>query len=107
MTRIVNPEPVKLSPGTRRRIAILFEPEHVAEATRRMETECGANLPGCQGLDARGVERLRYAALKLSEGSLTKLQRAIVLAQRDWRDLLVAADFADDVKAHTRWLPGR
>lgn len=30
---------------------------------------------------------------------------AIALANLDWRDLLVAAGFADDIHAHARWRP--
>jgi hypothetical protein len=96
---------MKLSPGTRKRIAILFEAQDVAEATRRIETECGTNLAGWGSCDARGLERIRYAALKLSDGSLAKLAEAIALAQLDWRDALVASEFADDTEAHTHWLP--
>jgi hypothetical protein len=48
---------------------------------------------------------VRFAALKLSEGRLDRLEEAIKLAQTDWRDLLVAAGFAHDVEAHLNWLP--
>jgi hypothetical protein len=50
-----------------------------------------------------GWERLRVAALRLCRGELGKLKQAIGLARGDWRDLLVAAGFADDVHAHERW----
>jgi hypothetical protein len=33
------------------------------------------------------------------------LQKAIDLAKIDWRDVLVAADFASDLTAHTSWWP--
>jgi hypothetical protein len=33
------------------------------------------------------------------------LKQAIELGRRDWRDLLVDADFADDVHAHEHWTP--
>jgi hypothetical protein len=39
----------------------------------------------------------------LSEGSLGKLCAAVKLAKTDWRDLLVAAGFADSVDAHKNW----
>ena len=48
-----------------------------------------------------------FAALKLSGGDLGELRSAIRLAKADWRDLLVAAGFAEDVGAHKRWLPER
>ena len=52
-------------------------------------------------------ERLRFAALRLSHGDLRALAEAITLGQTDWRDLLVAADFADDIHAHEKWAPQR
>jgi hypothetical protein len=51
-----------------------------------------------------GLERVRFAALKLSEGNMEKLHRAVKLAKADWRDLLVAAGFADSVHAHKHWV---
>jgi hypothetical protein len=48
-------------------------------------------------------ERLRFAALRVSGGDLRKLHRAIEMP--DWRDLLVAAGFAEDVRAHESWTP--
>lgn len=92
-----------LSPETALLVSILFEPELVSEAVSLLEERCGTNLPFLSGLDSRQLERYRFAALKLSEGNLSKLQSAIALAQLDWRDLLVNAEFADDVIAHERW----
>jgi hypothetical protein len=51
------------------------------------------------------LERFRFSALKLSGGKLDKLRQAVELAQQDWRDLLMAAGFGDDVTEHERWLP--
>jgi len=52
-----------------------------------------------------GLERFRFAALKLSRGRMDKLADAVRLANKDWRDLLVAAGFADSVDAHKDWKP--
>ncbi len=52
-------------------------------------------------------ERFRFAALRLSNGDLRKLEQAVELAKRDWRDLLMAAGFGEDVTAHERWRPTR
>jgi hypothetical protein len=43
------------------------------------------------------------SALKLSGGRMDKLREAVKLANTDWRDLLVAAGFADSVDAHKHW----
>ncbi len=96
---------MNLSPETQRRLEILFREEHRAEAARLLAEECGNNLPFLEKLDERGLERVRFAALKLSEGDLTKLRRAVEVAKEDWRDLLVAAGFGHDTRAHEQWFP--
>ena len=49
------------------------------------------------------MERIRFAAIKLSQGNINKLLRAIDEARMDWRDLFMAADFGYDVNAHEKW----
>jgi hypothetical protein len=51
------------------------------------------------------LERIRFSVLELSGGNIDKLKRAITLAQKDWRDILVAAGFANDPLAHKTWNP--
>lgn len=94
----------ELSPETQRRLDALFAPEQRQEATRLLTGQCGNNIPFCERHDARQMERIRFAVLKLSGGDIEKLRRAIQQAQADWRDALVAAGFGHDVLAHTRWL---
>jgi hypothetical protein len=90
-----------LSPQTQERIDLLFKEKiDREEVARLLIEECGNNLPFLQDLDEHGLERFRFAVLKLSEGDLAKLKSALNLAKTDWRDLLVAADFAQDIKAH-------
>jgi len=48
-------------------------------------------------------ERIRFAALKVSNGSMEQLMDAVILAQSNWRDLLMWADFVHDVNAHNKW----
>lgn len=96
---------VPLSPETRRRLEAMFAPDERAAAAEMLVNECGGNLPLLAKLDMYELERFRFAALKLSEGQLDSLQRAVGLAKEDWRDLLVSAGFGSDVKAHQRWRP--
>jgi len=98
---------VDLSPLTKRHVAALFTPADVAEAEQLLAHECAENLLLVSDPTPSGLERLHFAALQLSDGSLTRLRDAIALAKTDWRDLLVAADFADDIHAHRRWKPLR
>jgi hypothetical protein len=90
---------------TRRRIHVLFGPEDHVAVEALLEEQCSNDLPFLEALDARGLERFQFAALKLSGGEIEGLLDAIALAQTDWRDLLVAAGFADDTTAHLRWFP--
>jgi len=97
--------PAKLSSETERRIAALFPPELRSEVSELLIHECGNNLPLLGKLTEIELERFRFAALKLSNGDIDKLNRAIRLAQKDWRDLLVAAGFAERLEAHKHWFP--
>lgn len=83
----------------------MFAPSEWVTAERLLETECGSNVPFMAEATSAGLDRIRFAAVKLSAGSLSSLREAIQLAQTDWRDLLVAAGFADDVHAHQKWHP--
>jgi hypothetical protein len=95
-----------MSPETRRKLEQLFSPEQWSVAIEVLEAACGKNLPLIEKQGAEGIERVRCAALKLSGGSLEKLQAAVRLAQNDWRDVLVAAGFANSLTAHLAWLGG-
>ena len=55
-------------------------------------------------LQNAGTERVQAAVLKLSGGSIDKLVKATDLAKADWRDVLMAAGFGEDPKAHEEWL---
>src|SRR5579864_2936721 len=95
----------QLSADADERVCLLFSPEHRDEVRTMLIEECGNNLPFCEELDSSELDRFRFAALKLSDGNLDKLRKAISLANRDWRDLLVASGLANDPEAHRRWKP--
>lgn len=95
--------PVPLTEETARRVAKLFSSADRERASTLLVEQCGDTLPLVQ--TAAGIERIRIAALKISGGDLNALQRAINLAKRDWRDLLVAAGFDQDASAHKSWWP--
>ena len=92
-----------LSQRTRQLVESLFDPVDVNEACLWLEEECGNNLPFCGSSDAFQMERIRFAALKLSKGNPHKLLRAIDEARLDWRDLPLAAGFGTDENAHETW----
>jgi hypothetical protein len=68
-------------------------------AVSLLTEECGNNLVTSPTL----LERIHFAAIKLSNGNINKLKSAIELAHTDWRDLLVSAGFAEDINAHKLW----
>jgi hypothetical protein len=97
---------IELSAATRRHIATLFPLADAEEAADLLARECAENLPLIGPHATPGsLERFRFAALRVSAGSLAGLREAIALAKTDWRDLLVAAGFAHDVRAHEAWHP--
>lgn len=96
---------VPLSPGTWARVEMLFAPQWRDSARALLERECADNLPSCERMDMFGLERVRFAVLKLSDGNLEKLRREIEEAKKDWRDSLMAADFGLELKAYEQWWP--
>lgn len=68
-------------------------------------SECGTNLPFCEKSTPESLERIRFATLKLSKGSIRQLRESVDLAKMDWRDALVAAGFAESLTAHIEWVP--
>jgi hypothetical protein len=79
---------------------VIFGPAEAAMAVARLDQHCSADrLHAAPEM----IERIAAAALKKSEGSLEKLEAAMELAARDWRDLLMAAGFGYDVSAHEAW----
>jgi hypothetical protein len=83
----------------------MFGGDGRSEARDLLVEDC-AELPGWHLRTPEGLERVRFAVLKLSGGTIAGLVDAICLAQTDWRDALVAAGFGYDVSAHEAWWPG-
>jgi hypothetical protein len=96
---------IELSERTMDLVSLLFPNGPRKEVEDLLEIECGDNIPFCENNDKYTMERIRFAVLKLSEGRIEKLVQAIELAQTDWRDVLMAAGFGEDVEAHNKWNP--
>lgn len=93
-----------LSSETIRLIRSLFSENEQQEVIQLIAEQCGTNLPFLENATPRELERVRFAALKLSDSNVDKLRAAIQLGKEDWRDLLVSAGFASDIEAHQKWL---
>jgi hypothetical protein len=94
-----------LSVATRERLDAVFSSADRETAERLLVERCGNNLPFLEKLDSAELERFRFAALKISNGTIARLEQAVKLANTDWRDLLMSAGFGEDVTAHQRWRP--
>ena len=96
---------IELSEQTAALVSRLFEKPDSDQAIALLENECSDNLPLVRQWNPTpaSMERLRFAALKLSNGKLEKLRNALEIAKQDWRDLLMASGFADQLDAHKRW----
>lgn len=81
---------------------VVQEMQH-EEVGQFLVAECGTNLPICDDIDEVGLERVRFAVLKLSNGDLDALLQAIQGAQTDWRNTFMVAGFGHDVTEHGRW----
>lgn len=81
-------------------VAAMFAPADIQAASSRLaDMICDGSFPSPDV-----AERVCAAALKTSGGSLGRLEDMLELARKDWRDLLMAAGFGDDLAAHEVWL---
>ena len=94
-----------LTPRIQAAIQILFRPEEQAQVAELLDRDCGAGLPLMGVGKEDEVERVQLAVLKCGKGTLEGTLNAVVLAQKDWRDVLVAAGFGGDAAAHLGWDP--
>ena len=97
---------VDLTPRVQQAIAHFFQPSTVPFVDHLLAEECGSNLPLYKPSTPEGLERVRLAVLKISNGDEEKLHEAIALAKHDWRDVLVWAGFGNDLEAHKKWAEG-
>lgn len=95
---------IEVDEQTRNRIEAVF-PEQHSEVEAYLQVECGDNLPGLHTHYAELAQRIRFAVLKLSDGQFEKLKQEVGGAAIDWRDVLMAAGFGEDIKAHLAWQP--
>jgi hypothetical protein len=94
---------VPLSERTLKLVQRIFKEEFQSRIVDILENECADNLPFLENETSENLERFRFAVLKLGKTNISKLEDAIELAKEDWRDLLVAAKFANSVEAHRFW----
>lgn len=94
-----------LTPRVQNAIQILFRKEEQAQVAELLDRDCGVSLPLMGAGKRDEVERVQLAVLKCGKGALEGTLNAVVLAQKDWRDILVQAGFGRDPVAHLSWDP--
>lgn len=90
-----------LSDETNRLIHHFF-PAHEEDVSALLDRRCNDDLPniGKPTPENTNVERVRYGALKLSDGDLARLHKVL---NYDWRDILVWAGFGNSLAEHRHW----
>jgi hypothetical protein len=96
---------IPLTQAVRDKIEVVFEADLRAEASDLIQKHCGFSLPLMQTTNPDDYDRIRFAVIRLSEGSLETLRELIGEAHKDWRNVLNGAGFAWDVEAHLHWNP--
>ncbi len=85
------PKRVGLTPAVVAELSRLFPSHQHPVVTDLLDGSCGRTLPLLREATAQRLEFVRLAALKSSNGDLSKLRDAIELAHIDWRDLVMAS----------------
>lgn len=92
------------------RIAALIDahcpPERAAVIRQLLSDECSVTLPGIKPDWTQLIERIQAGVLRSTGWDPGLIAARIRLARVDWRDLLVAADFANSLSAHVAWIEG-
>jgi len=96
------PKTNSLRPHVLSAITNLFTPDERETITNILTEECNADK--IYASSEAGLERIQLAVLKLSDGDTDKFLAAVELVQLDWRDVLVAAGFGNDLEAHLEWI---
>lgn len=93
---VVAMEAPSLSVAARALLRAHFDPSDLDEAEHRLMSLITAEGLALPEPHAALLERIRVAAIRVSDGQLDALTDAAMLARTDWRDLLVAGELAGD-----------
>ncbi len=85
----------ELSQKTKNLVHALYKSREAFEVCDILENECGTETLSCNGWSPAQMDRIRYSVLRLAKENTMSLDSAVKLAQKDWRDLLMAAGFAN------------
>ena len=88
---------------TRHVLRVVFPPNLWERVEKTLVIDCGPEHVHSRDFDGEAMERIWLATLKLSDGSITAFENAVLLAQIDWRDVLLGSGFGSDLEAHIKW----
>lgn len=94
-----------LAPLTEELIASCCPPTQRQAVSDFLSANCARDLPGIGSTPEwiELIDRIQLAAIRGSNWNLETIAAAVKLANLDWRDLLVAAGFANDLSSHRLW----
>ena len=81
----------------------LFDDPFRSELHAALVDLVSENIPFCENQTPEGMERIRFAIVKLVASDNRNLDSSLDLAQTDWRDLLMSAGFGYDSNQHNDW----
>lgn len=88
---------------TRDVLRAVFPPNLWERVETTLMIDCGPAQVHSRDFDGEAMERIWLATLKLSDESITAFENAVLLAQIDWRDVLLGAGFGNDLDAYIKW----
>lgn len=95
--------PIPLSRNTRRLADILLSDSDRDRICHRLKTECAEDIPMWHENTPEGMERIRFAVLRLISRNPKNEELAFNHAKMDLRDLFIAAGFAESTTEHKQW----
>ncbi len=94
---------ILLSKRTNTLVKALFDEPLSSRVENALIESVGSNIPFCENETPEGMERIRFAVMKLIKENEEDFSYAIELAYTDWRDLLMDAGFGHKSDAHMNW----
>ena len=101
--RLTNYMPLPLSKRSQKVAAVLFTEPRLSQLTNRLIAEASENIPFHGKSSASDMDRVRFSIMKLASMPGANEDAIFDLAQTDWRDLFMAADFGYSADAHHKW----
>jgi hypothetical protein len=95
--------PIPLSKKTKQAAEILLAEGVRSRVEERLVADTSEGIPLWQELTPEGLERIRFAVLKLIAQNPKNENIAFKYAKVDWRDLFMAAGFGESATEHERW----